>query len=461
MAAEAPKPESEAPATPAGPRHGWLGIVAGLTGSLAMLLVTVWVLAQYLKHRPLDLIGPTHSVAEIAQGVLKNLGASPELIEVAGPQLESSPRAHFYRTSITAHLPGSTNPDYAVDAIERAMLRNRIVISSEEKSDTERIAYLSFEGNEVADIRLVHAPSRPALPHVEASDSHGAHHEPLHAPGDHHNPPVTEEESVPAPAESEHHSAASEGSTHSQGLMIPLGLYAPSFGEIAARGRSQVAQAHPRVAIIVDDGGYGGDATEIILGLDPGLTFAILPNTPNGTALAEEAAHRGFEIMLHMPMDNDSDTLRHPGQISTGMDAAEIHALTQAALAQVPGAVGINNHTGSKFTADAEAMRRFMQGIAGSGLYFIDSRTTPNTVAGEVAREFRVPAAVRTLFLDHDNEEAQIRARFDELIQEARAQGSAIGICHFRPNTATVLRDMLPQLTSAGIQLVHASELVR
>ena len=83
--------------------------------------------------------------------------------------------------------------------------------------------------------------------------------------------------------------------TPSHDLAIPLGLYAPSFGEIAARGRSQVAQAHPRVAIIVDDGGYGGESAETILGLDPALTFAVLPNTPHGTALAEEAARRGLE----------------------------------------------------------------------------------------------------------------------------------------------------------------------
>lgn len=447
----------EAPPPPAGPRHGWLGIAIGLSGSVAMLIATVWVVAQYLKHRPMDLSGPSHAVAEIAQGVLKNLGTSPELIEVAGPHLETSPRAHFYRTSITAHLPGSANPDYAVDAIERAMLRNRIVISSEDIGESERTAYLSFEGNEIADIRLVHAPARSALPHVSGHAAPAGqipdpvHTEHVSAPEIHEAPTV----------EPEHHSAVSPSSAPATGMAIPAGLYAPSFGEIAAHGRAKIAQAHPRVAIIVDDGGYGGEATEIIIGLDPALTLAILPNTPNGTTLAEEAARRGFELMLHMPMDNDSDTLTHPGQINTGMDAAEIHSLTKAALAQVPGAVGINNHTGSKFTADADAMRLFMAGIQDSGLYFIDSRTTPNTVASEVAREFRIPAAARTIFLDHDNADENIRARFQELIQEARAQGSAIGICHFRPNTAVVLRDLLPQLQAEGIQLVHASELVR
>ncbi len=467
MPADTPKPEAtDAPETPVGPRHSWMGIGLGFAVSAVMLVATMWVIGQYLKHRPMDLAGPTHQVAEIAEGVLKNLGTSEELIETVGPHLEKTPRAQFYRTSITAHLPGSVNPNIAVDAIERALLRSRIVISGEDAAESERVTYLSFEGNEVADIRLIHAPSSDASPHGRRLDesSHDTpelHAAPSHdehgaAPADQH----LLEHAEPA-AEPEHHSEAPADHSPVRAMAIPMGMYAPSFGEIAAHGRAKVAQAHPRVAIIVDDGGYGGECTEIILGLDPGLTFAILPNTPVGTTLAVEAAQRGFEIMLHMPMDNDSESLKHPGQIDTTMGAAEIQRLTQDALAQVPGAVGINNHTGSKFTADATAMRHFMGGIQKSGLYFVDSRTTANSVAGDIAREFHIPEAARTLFLDHDNADAEIRARFHELIQDAHAQGSAIGICHFRPNTAVVLRDMLPLLQTEGIQLVHASELVR
>jgi len=211
----------------------------------------------------------------------------------------------------------------------------------------------------------------------------------------------------------------------------------------------------------VDDGGYGGEPTEIILGLNPALTVAILPNTPHATTLAGDAKQRGFEVILHMPMENTSPTLVHPGQLDGGMDAAEIRRLTESALAQVPGAVGINNHEGSKFTTNAKALGRFMDGIRDSGLFFINSRTTTESVAFEVARQFGIPTAACSLFLDSDSDPGAIRAQFGQLIGEAKAHGSAIGICHFRKNTAEILRETLPKLPGEGVELVHVSELVR
>ena len=220
------------------------------------------------------------------------------------------------------------------------------------------------------------------------------------------------------------------------------------------------ASRAPRIAIIVDDGGYGGSATEIILSLTPSLTLSILPNTPQGPRLARAAGALGFEIMLHMPMENLGADLRYEGQLDIDMSDADITRLTVDALAQVPGAIGVNNHTGSRFTRHPTALALFMDAIADEDLYFIDSLTTPDSRAHDMARAFGIPAAHRDLFLDHDDDPAMIRQRFRELIDRARAQGSAIGICHFRRNTARILREMLPELVEQGVELVHASELV-
>ncbi len=453
---KAPEPAEKSPQTEVPAARGLLRPLLGLTVSAGLFVATLWVITQFLKHRPLDLRTSTHDVGLIAADVLRNQGLSGESIETTEPHLEELPAAHYFRTDVTAHLPDTLDPEGVMNALERAFWREAIVVASEDHSESERSAVLSFEGFEVGEIRLHHAPKR-------AETDHAAESEPveelIHAPPP---PPVAHTSPhEPAPAAEDAHEPPAASDHAAATIVPPLGQWAPAFGPVVAGEREQVARALPRVAIIVDDGGYGGEPTEIILGLDSKLTLAILPNTPRGTALAEDAKQRGFEIMLHMPMENTSPTLVHPGQIDGTMDAAEMRRLMELALAQVPGAVGVNNHEGSKFTSNAKALGRFMEGIQNSGLYFIDSRTTKESVAFEVARQFGIPTAARTVFLDHENEPAAIRAQFQQLMDEARTQGTAIGIGHFRPNTAEALRELLPRLSAEGIELVHASELVR
>jgi len=216
-----------------------------------------------------------------------------------------------------------------------------------------------------------------------------------------------------------------------------------------------------KLAIIVDDGGYGGEPTDIILSLSNALTLSILPNTPQGTAIAQKASRLGFEIMLHMPMENLSADLRHPGQLNVDMTETEIRQLTRNALDQVPQAVGVNNHTGSKFTTDPHAMALFLDTVKKESLYFVDSRTTESSRALDMALAYGIPSEKRDLFLDHKNDIDMIRMRFEQIEDLALKRGHAIAICHFRPNTATVLSELLPELEKKGIQLVHASELVQ
>ncbi|MBN2310193.1 MAG: divergent polysaccharide deacetylase family protein [Candidatus Hydrogenedentes bacterium] len=228
----------------------------------------------------------------------------------------------------------------------------------------------------------------------------------------------------------------------------------------AASGAKAAGDAGPRIAIIVDDGGYPGESTEAILGLDTGLTLSILPNCDETTSTAQRAAEKGFEVMLHMPMETNSKSAKFPGSIKIAMTKDEIRALTEKALAQVPGAVGVNNHTGSKFTADEKSMRAFLELVKERGLYFVDSRTTAETVAYTLAQELGVPSAERDVFLDNEADVGKIRTQLTELVDTAKEQGAAIGICHFRPKTAQALAEFLPTLEESGVTLVHASELV-
>ena len=216
----------------------------------------------------------------------------------------------------------------------------------------------------------------------------------------------------------------------------------------------------PRVALIVDDGGYGGEPTEEILALDPVLTLAILPFAPHSRETAEAAAARGFELMLHMPMESTDPSATYPGGLAVSMTPEEVHEATREALADVPGVAGVNNHTGSRYTEDEAAISAFLSALDPNALYFVDSRTSPKSRAYETAVRLGFPALSRDVFLDNRDDRKAILRQTDELIERAKAHGAAIGICHFRPVTASVLGDVLDRLKAAGIEVVPVSQLM-
>ena len=218
---------------------------------------------------------------------------------------------------------------------------------------------------------------------------------------------------------------------------------------------------HPQVAVILDDGGYGGASTETIFKLNPKLTLSILPHTPEGRATAERGAQLGFEIMLHMPMQAMDANQKYPGQLTVGMPEDEIVKLTDDALSDIPGVKGINNHIGSKFTSDAASMAMFFQGIKGKPYFFIDSVTSGKSKAYDEAKAAGMRAAKRSVFLDDKADAAYIRKQFEILRAKAKKTGRAIAIGHFRPKTVSVLADELEKIKRDGITLVHASELAQ
>ncbi len=235
---------------------------------------------------------------------------------------------------------------------------------------------------------------------------------------------------------------------------------APQFQRITSMPRP-VWTGAPRMAIIVDDGGYYAEATNRILALDTGLTLSILPFAPLSQSTALHGAELGFEIMLHMPMASFNAIHNAPGFIAPEMESDEIVMRLDAALAAVPTAIGLNNHTGSRFTANESAMETLLTAVKARSLYFIDSRTTTQSKALEVATRMQVPTVPRDLFLDNSPSIPAIRARFQELINMSLKHGTAVGICHFRPNTAVVMEEVLPEIREKGIQIVHVSQLLR
>jgi polysaccharide deacetylase 2 family uncharacterized protein YibQ len=220
-----------------------------------------------------------------------------------------------------------------------------------------------------------------------------------------------------------------------------------------------------RVAVVLDDAGMRPDELDRALKIGRPLTLAILPGLPYSEELARRAREAGLEVLLHLPMEpEDPELASQLGELGVRVEMADedIARTVRSALRAVPGAVGANNHMGSKATADPRVMRAVLSVLRQHGLFFLDSRTTPKSAAEAVAKELGVRVARRVVFLDNDPSPEAVRSQIRRLVEQARRHGSGVGIGHAnRPHTAEVLAEMVPEMERAGVQLVRVSELVR
>ena len=218
----------------------------------------------------------------------------------------------------------------------------------------------------------------------------------------------------------------------------------------------------PRVAIIIDDLGYDKRIAEKFLELDAVFTFAILPFSPFQKNIAKRAQDKGFEVMLHLPMEPQGypKVDPGPGTLLTTMTPDQLISQLQKNLDTLPSVKGVNNHMGSKLTAESSQLYQIFSILKKRGLFFVDSRTTAKTLCKPSARKFKVPFAQRNVFIDHNQQPAYIRKQTKKLIEIAHRQGEAVGIAHPHSTTYTVLKEMLPELKE-NVLLVPASDIVR
>ena len=218
---------------------------------------------------------------------------------------------------------------------------------------------------------------------------------------------------------------------------------------------------HPRLAIVVDDLGNDRAQADALFRLAYPLTISVLPHEANSGEIAEEAHRRGFEVMLHLPMESSAGATGEAVELHPGMGSADVEKTFAGMLETVPYAAGVNNHEGSLGTADQKLMDELMPLLHERNLFFIDSRTTAATVAETAARAAGVAAGRRNVFLDDEQTVPAIRKQFDLAIRDAREKGSALAIGHPHPETLEVLGEMLPQAERQGVRLVFASDLAR
>ncbi|MCZ6642686.1 MAG: divergent polysaccharide deacetylase family protein [Gammaproteobacteria bacterium] len=214
------------------------------------------------------------------------------------------------------------------------------------------------------------------------------------------------------------------------------------------------------LAIVMDDIGHSLPRAARVMQLPGMFTVGLLPFAPNTEEIARLAHAAGKEVILHLPMQPRStrEQENETGTLTLDMPPDKFADLLDAALRAVPHCVGINNHAGSLLTEHRAPMVRLMRHIRRRGLFFLDSRTSPNTLAYTVAQEWQVPATKRDVFLDHRLERVAIAAEFKRALGIARKNGHAVLIAHPHRMSLDFLKTAMATLPD-DVRLISLSEL--
>ena len=216
------------------------------------------------------------------------------------------------------------------------------------------------------------------------------------------------------------------------------------------------------VAIVIDDMGASLQELTDLTSLNVPLTFSVIPQLPHATEVAETAHNRGYEVMVHLPMEPKGYPQRRleKNGLLLSLSDEEIDRQVRRYLQLVPHAAGANNHMGSRFTEDSAKMLPVMLVLKQKRLYFLDSKTTPLSVGYSLAHEVGVKSVSRNVFLDNVQEVGAIRVQLQQAAQIARKRGYAIAICHPHKATIEALSQVLPGLKAEGITFVKLSQVV-
>lgn len=238
----------------------------------------------------------------------------------------------------------------------------------------------------------------------------------------------------------------------------PPPVFEPDLPEIS-RGSSGAV----RISLILDDFGSSWRNVDSCLALPNLIAIAVIPHLRDSARVAEAAKSRGFDVFLHQPMEPHNFPKENPGKYGiylwqTKEEVAEILRGNLSSLGVT--LTGVNNHTGSRATEERRLMEFFFDAFPRQ-LIFLDSRTSSNSVAYDVARSRGIRALKNNVFIDASFDRPSIEKSFDQLLRQARRDGSAIGIGHVQSHeTIKMLEERLPALSVSGVSLVRLGELV-
>ncbi|MBE7374100.1 divergent polysaccharide deacetylase family protein [Pseudomonas lopnurensis] len=235
----------------------------------------------------------------------------------------------------------------------------------------------------------------------------------------------------------------------------PLLLCGALIGQAVASEAVQPARM-PRLALVIDDLGQNPARDQRVLELPGPVALAILPDTRHAATLAEQAHRAGKTVLLHMPMAPAGGRFAWHPQLPHD----ELERRLDAALAAVPHVSGVNNHMGSAMTEQPQAMAWLMGELQRRHLFFLDSRTSPRTVAAANAQRVALASLSRDIFLDNDPSAEAVAERFRAAIALAREQGSVVVIGHPHGSTLALLERELPRLAEQGIEWIGIDQMI-
>ena len=308
------------------------------------------------------------------------------------------------------------------------------------------VAAVLFAGGLYVGVQMAKPPPPPDLgllssrPAAEPAQSSPSSPEPP--------PPVTSSES-PGETPGDASDAKNDGGSSSEEEPVKI-LRQPAPGSAGA----------PKIALVIDDLGRSVRDVEQLAALGIPITYSVLPFEVRTSQVVEALRSRGFEYLCHLPMEAKGDANPGPGALGPSMGREALRTATLRALDAVPGAVGANNHMGSAVMSDRKAATEVLELLAGRGLFFVDSRTSADTLGYSLARGLGIPSAERQVFLDASGDPAAIREQWSRLLEEAKTRGAALAIAHPHDATLAVLKQAVPEARQAGFEFVQVSKLV-
>jgi hypothetical protein len=217
-----------------------------------------------------------------------------------------------------------------------------------------------------------------------------------------------------------------------------------------------------KVAFVIDDCGYSVPLAEKLGRVKYPLAMAIIPYTPHSRESAEIFHKLGKTVFLHQPMEPKSYPQNDPGKgaILLNMPESLVEISLRKNVEDLGGKIdGFNNHMGSGLTESREKMQQVFSVMKSFTNFYVDSYTSPKTVAYDECQKAGMVCAINNKFIDNESDPEYIRGKIMDGVNLAKANGSIIMIGHLREATVNVLVQMLPELEAMGVDIVPVKEL--